>query len=171
MLTAIFGARLQFEIKDFNQLLSRAMTSHRTWCKRRNKSQSKAGDRELHSRGSGEVMTALMAGEVSSLVRLGSCLWLMESRDCLGISLVHLNISMYYKCSQKNERQEFSGLTSHQAKEIRSMGFLKCRDGSRQICESLNLDPFGLFLECLVERKCHFRKQNMFFHDLSVVSG
>lgn len=91
------------------------MTSHRTSHKRKNKRQSRAGDGELHSRGRGEVMTALLPGEVSSLVSLGSCLWLMESRDCPGISLLHLNISMCYKCSQKkNEMQEFSGLTRHQ---------------------------------------------------------
>lgn len=40
----------------------------------------------------------IMAGEVSWL-RAGSCLWLMQSRDCRGISLVHFNISVYYKCS------------------------------------------------------------------------
>lgn len=62
----------------------------------------------------GEVMTAFLAGEVPSLVSPGSCLWLMASRDCPGISLLHLSISMYYKCSQKNEMQEFSGLTRHQ---------------------------------------------------------
>lgn len=131
------------------------MTSHRTSHKRRNKRQSRAGDGELHSRGSGEVMTALLPGEVSSLVSLGSCLWLMESRDCPGISLLHLNISMCYKCSQKKKMKYRSSLGSP---GIRILGFLKCRDGSRQICEALNSDPFGLFLECLVERKCHFCK-------------
>lgn len=122
-------------------------TEHRAKAGKR----GRAGDGELHSRGSGEVMGALMAGEVSA--SLGSCLWLMESRDCLGIPLVHLNISIYYKCSQKMKCRSSLGSPG-----IRSMGFLKCRDGSRQMCESLNLDPFGLFLECLVERKCHFYK-------------
>lgn len=149
-----WGHVCNLEIKNFHQLLSVVMTSHRTSHKRRNKRQSRAGDRELHSRGSGEVMTALLAGEVSSLVMLGSCLWLMESRDCLGISLAQLNISMCYKCSQKKMKCR----SSLGSPGIRSMGFLKCRDGSRQICEPLNLDPFGLFLECLVERKCHFCK-------------
>lgn len=151
-LQPFLGARLQFGNKGLSSaaLCGNGISQNIT---QRNKRQSRAGGRELHSRGSGEVMTALLAGEVSSLVRLGSCLWLMESRDCLGISLAHLNISMCYKCSQKMKCRSSLGSPG-----IRSLGFLKCRDGSRQICEPLNLDPFGLFLECLVERKCHFCK-------------
>lgn len=91
-------------MKGFYQLFSLAITSlaityFKTPCKRNNESQSKAGDGELHSRG--RMHGPGDNGWGGVLARAGSCLWLMEGRDCGGISLVHLNISVYYKCSPK----------------------------------------------------------------------